>query len=63
MMDLYALLEESEVIILAEVEPIFRAAGQYDALCKIYLKRGDDAALLDLWSKCATFPCSCTRLR
>ncbi|KAH9962285.1 hypothetical protein BGW80DRAFT_1180850 [Lactifluus volemus] len=51
MTDLYALLEESEVVILAEVEPIFRAAGQYSALCKMYSKRGDDAALLDLWSK------------
>ena len=55
MTDLYALLEESEVIMLPQVEPVFRAAGQYSALCKMYSKRGDDAALLDLWSKCATY--------
>jgi hypothetical protein len=53
--DLHALLDESDVIILAEVEPVFRAAGQYSTLCKLYSKRGDDAALLTVWSKCATF--------
>ncbi|KAH9953727.1 hypothetical protein BGW80DRAFT_1408844 [Lactifluus volemus] len=32
MTDLYALLEESEVVILPQVEPVFHAAGQYSAL-------------------------------
>ncbi|KAH9962289.1 hypothetical protein BGW80DRAFT_1255654 [Lactifluus volemus] len=43
--------EESEVIILPQVEPVFRAVGQYCTLCKMYSKCGDDATLLDLWSK------------
>lgn len=51
--DLYALLGESDVIILPEVEPVFRATGQYSALCKMYSKRGQDAELLEVWSRCA----------
>lgn len=50
--DLYALLDESDVVILPEVEPVFRATAQYSALCKMYSKRGLDAALLEAWSKC-----------
>jgi hypothetical protein len=53
--DLYALLDESDIIILPEVEPVFRETGQYSALCKMYSKRGHDAALLEIWSKCAGF--------
>lgn len=49
--DLYALLDESDMIVLPEVEPVLRATGQYSALCKVYSKRGDDAALLEAWSK------------
>ncbi|KAH9057206.1 hypothetical protein EDB87DRAFT_1578953 [Lactarius vividus] len=49
--DLYALLDESDLVVLPEVEPVFRATGQYSALCKMYSKRGDDAALLEAWSK------------
>ncbi|KAI9438733.1 hypothetical protein H4582DRAFT_2057353 [Lactarius indigo] len=49
--DLYALLDESDLVVLPEVEPVFRATGQYSALCKMYSKRGDDAALLEVWSK------------
>ena len=51
--DLFALLEESDIVVLAEVEPVFRATSLYSALCKMYSKRGDDAALLEVWSKCA----------
>jgi hypothetical protein len=54
--DLYALLDESDTIILPEVEPVFRATGLYNALCKIYSKRGLDAALLEVWSKCVGTP-------
>jgi hypothetical protein len=53
--DLFALLDESDIINLPEVEPVFRAAGQFSALCKMYSKRGDDAALLNVWSKCVIF--------
>ncbi|KAH9003556.1 hypothetical protein EDB86DRAFT_3062932 [Lactarius hatsudake] len=49
--DLYALLDESDLVVLPEVEPVFRATSQYSALCKMYSKRGDDAALLETWSK------------
>ncbi|KAI0288353.1 hypothetical protein BC826DRAFT_1038656 [Russula brevipes] len=49
--DLYALLDESDIIILPEVEPVFRETSQYSALCKMYSKRGHDAALLEIWSK------------
>jgi hypothetical protein len=52
--DLYALLDMSDIIILPEVEPVFRATGLYSALCKIYSQRGHDAALLEVWSKCAS---------
>lgn len=49
--DLYALLDESDMVVFPEVEPVFRTTGQYSALCKTYSKRGDDAALLEAWSK------------
>ncbi|KAI0000159.1 hypothetical protein BJV74DRAFT_876958 [Russula compacta] len=49
--DLYALLDESDTIILPEVEPVFRAIGLFGALCKLYSKHGNDAALLEVWSK------------
>ncbi|KAH9018541.1 hypothetical protein EDB85DRAFT_2154432 [Lactarius pseudohatsudake] len=49
--DLYALLDESDSVVLPEVEPVFRATSQYSALCKMYSRRGDDAALLETWSK------------
>jgi hypothetical protein len=49
--DLYALLDESDMVVLPEVEPVFRATGQYNALCKMYSKRGDDVALLEALSK------------
>ncbi len=54
--DLDALLDESDLVVLPEVEPVFRAMGLYNALCKIYSNRGHDAELLELWSKCAGSP-------
>jgi len=56
MTDLDALLDESELVILPEVEPVFRAMGLYSALCKVYSKRGHDAELLEAWSKYAGSP-------
>jgi hypothetical protein len=50
--DLYALLDKSDVVILPEVKPVFRATGQYSALYKTYPKRGLDAELPEVWSKC-----------
>ena len=57
--DLFALLDESEVVVFPEVESVFRATGQYGALCKVYSKRGDDAALLETWSKYVSCMCMC----
>ena len=57
--DLFALLDESDVVVFPEVESVFRATGQYSALCKVYSKRGDDAALLETWSKCVSCMCMC----
>ena len=54
--DFDALLEESEIVIIPEVEPVFRATGLYSALCKVYSKRGHDAELLEVWSMYAHFP-------
>ena len=41
------------VIILPEVEPVFRLTGRYSALYKLYSERGDDAASLEVLSTCA----------
>lgn len=57
--DLFALLDESDVVVFPEIEPVFRATGQYGALCKVYSKRGDDAALLETWSKYVSCMCMC----
>ena len=57
--DLFALLDESDVVVFPEVESVFRATGQYGALCKVYSKRGDDAALLETWSKYVSCLCIC----
>jgi hypothetical protein len=57
--DLHALLDESDVVVYPEVEPVFRATGQYSALCKVYSKLGDDAALLEAWSKCVSVFFTC----
>ena len=54
--DLDALLDESELVILPEVEPVFRAKGLYSALCNVYSKCGHDAELLEVWSKYAGSP-------
>jgi hypothetical protein len=49
--DLYALLQESNNIVLPEIENVLRDAGQYNALCMIFKQRGDDEKLLETWSK------------
>jgi len=51
---LYTLVEESNDIILEEVEPDFLAQGQYNALCKLYERAGAVEKQLELWSKYAT---------
>ena len=54
---LYTLIEESNDIILEEVESDFLAQGQYSPLCKLYERAGAVDKQLDLWSKYVThFP-------
>jgi len=48
---LHTLIEESNDIILEEVESDFLAQGQYDPLCKLYERAGAAEKQLDLWSK------------
>ncbi|KAG6827884.1 hypothetical protein H0H92_010093 [Tricholoma furcatifolium] len=49
--ELYNLLLEPHDIVISEVEPIFKRNGQYNALCMLYREIGDNAKLLDVWSK------------
>jgi hypothetical protein len=49
--DLYTLLQEPNDIISSEVETVLRETGRYNALCMLYKQRGDDADLLEVWSK------------
>ena len=51
---LYTLIEESNDIILDEVESGFLAQGQYNPLCKLYERAGAVEKQLDLWSKYVT---------
>lgn len=48
---LYRLIEESNDIVLEEVESDFLAQGQYNALCKLYERAGAVEKQLNLWSK------------
>lgn len=48
---LYTLIEESNDIMLGEVESDFLTQGQYNALCKLYERAGAVEKQLDLWSK------------
>lgn len=48
---LHALIEESNDIIVEEVESDFLAQGRYNALCKLYELAGAVEKQLDLWSK------------
>ena len=49
--DLLALIDGPNDVKLSEVEPLLLAAQRYDALSRIYERRGDDKNLLMLWSK------------
>ena len=49
--DLHALLQTSNDVCVREVELILQRRGQYNALCILYKQKGDDAKLLDAWSK------------
>ncbi|KAH0578609.1 hypothetical protein H2248_003747 [Termitomyces sp. 'cryptogamus'] len=49
--ELYNILLEPHDIVVDEVEPVLKRNGQYNALCMLYRKSGDDRKLLDVWSK------------
>ena len=51
---LYALIEESNSILLEEVEPDFLAQDKYNALYKLYERAGAVEGQLDLLSKYVT---------
>jgi len=52
---LYTLIEESNDIVLEEVESDFLAHGKYNALCKLYERADAVEKQLDLWSKYVTY--------
>lgn len=48
---LRTLIEESNDVVLEEVESEFLAQGQFNLLCKLYERAGAVEKQLDLWSK------------
>ncbi|THH03162.1 hypothetical protein EW145_g6477 [Phellinidium pouzarii] len=51
--ELYTLIDEPNNIAISEIEVSFEKNGQYNALCKLYIKCGDEEKLLETWSKLA----------
>ncbi|KAJ7709853.1 hypothetical protein B0H17DRAFT_1155701 [Mycena rosella] len=49
--ELYTLIQEPHAIVLAEIEPVLKQNGQYNALCMLYKQVGDDENLLQVWAK------------
>ncbi|KAI0353913.1 hypothetical protein OH77DRAFT_1406102 [Trametes cingulata] len=49
--DLDALIEQPNAIVLSELEPVLIKGRHFSALCKLYQQRGDDAKLLETWSR------------
>ena len=56
--DLLALIDGSNNIVLAELEPALIEARRFDALCRLYQARGEHTKLLDTWSKLVLLRCS-----
>ena len=52
---LYTLIEESNDIVLEEVESEFLTQGQFNALSKLYGRAGAVEKQLELWSKYVTY--------
>ncbi|GJE85460.1 hypothetical protein PsYK624_015390 [Phanerochaete sordida] len=52
--DLLALIDGPNDIVLQELEPVLIKSSRYDALCRLYKNRGEEAKLLDAWSKLIT---------
>ncbi|KAI0365805.1 hypothetical protein BV20DRAFT_953552 [Pilatotrama ljubarskyi] len=49
--DLDALIEQPNAIVLSELEPVLIKGRHFGALCKLYQQCGDDAKLLETWSR------------
>ncbi|KAK0480717.1 hypothetical protein IW261DRAFT_1474152 [Armillaria novae-zelandiae] len=49
--ELYSLLQESNHLVVDEIEPVLRQAGQYNALCMLYKRSKGDKELLEVWAK------------
>ncbi|KAI0641370.1 hypothetical protein C8Q79DRAFT_990403 [Trametes meyenii] len=49
--ELYALIDQPNAIAISEIETVLVGSRHLNALCKLYQQRGDDAKLLDTWSK------------
>jgi hypothetical protein len=49
--DLLTLLQEPNDVSLLEVEPVLQETRQYNALCMLYKRLGDDLKLLESWAK------------
>ena len=53
--DLLALIEGPNDIVVEEIEGLLSESHRFDALCKLYRSRGQEAKLLNVWSKYAFF--------
>ncbi|KAI0765868.1 hypothetical protein BD413DRAFT_572859 [Trametes elegans] len=49
--ELYALIDQPNALVLSELETTLVKFKLFSALCKLYQQRGDDAKLLETWSK------------
>ncbi|KAL1948770.1 hypothetical protein VTO73DRAFT_10576 [Trametes versicolor] len=51
--ELYALIDQPNAIVLSELETVLVESRHFNALCKLYQQRNDDAKLLETWSRLA----------
>ena len=56
--DLLALIGGPNDIVLQELEPVLIESSRFDALCRLYRSRGQEARLLDAWSKSVRNTCT-----
>ncbi|KAI0628634.1 hypothetical protein C8Q77DRAFT_1067693 [Trametes polyzona] len=49
--ELYTLIDQPNAIVLSELEPVLIKSRHFNALCKLYEQRNDDAKLLETWSR------------
>lgn len=52
--ELYALIDQPNAIVLSELETVLVESRHFNALCKLYQQRNDDAKLLETWSRLVT---------